>query len=321
MTMADDGRTPDDPVVGLTASEVGQLRASLGFPDAVSTTDDRVRRTARGRRVARHDQVAEPPATVPSKEASTPLADDDLRRRLDLLTVRVEAMAGLVESLFDRLDSGRTAAGSPLTAEDLADISGRMVRLIEVRLEAHSERLGQVIGGLAPRSQQSPAGMQDTEILAHVDRCFEETNARQATDMGHLRRDLHRLDQAIIDMKLDQPIARLDASILEQLRAQLEEASGELAQKFDDQLSARVQRFEALSQAMMTMVGDPVDALAATLSQLVRAQETTPNVLENMSELTQIQGQLAAAIVALRQDGLHREALLREALDKLDRLT
>jgi hypothetical protein len=72
---------------------------------------------------------------------------------------------------------------------------------------------------------------------------------------------------------------------------------------------------------MMTMVGDPVDALAATLSQLVRAQETTPNVLENMSELTQIQGQLAAAIVALRQDGLHREALLREALDKLDRLT
>jgi CRISPR/Cas system-associated protein Csm6 len=120
---------------------------------------------------------------------------------------------------------------------------------------------------------------------------------------------------------LQQPIARIDATILQQLDSRLTETSEELAQKVEDQLATRVQRFEALSQAMMTMVGDPVDALSAKLDKVVRAQETAPNVLHSIGELTQIQGQLAAAITSLRQEGVEREALLRAALAKLDRLT
>ena len=53
---------------------------------------------------------------------------------------------------------------------------------------------------------------------------------------------------------------------------------------------------------MMTMVGDPVDALSTKLAQVVRTQEGAPNVLQSIGELTQIQGQLAAAIGSLRQD-------------------
>jgi hypothetical protein len=115
--------------------------------------------------------------------------------------------------------------------------------------------------------------------------------------------------------------ARLDASIVQQVTAQLEATSEVLAEKLEEQLASRVQRFEALSQAMMTMVGDPVDSLSSKLAQVVRAQEAAPNLLQSIGELTQIQGQLASAIGSLRQDALERDALLRHAIEKLDRLT
>jgi hypothetical protein len=173
--------------------------------------------------------------------------------------------------------------------------------------------------------------VQEIAIMAHVDQWFEETNSRQATDMERMRRDLHRFGQALIEMQSAltgrsdddaplQPII-LDESMLQMLDAKLSESSEGLAHKVELQLASRVQRFEALSQAMMTLVGDPVDSLSQKLSQLVRAQEGMPNVLHSIGELTQIQAQLAAAITSLRQDGVEREALLREALRKLDQLT
>ncbi len=106
-----------------------------------------------------------------------------------------------------------------------------------------------------------------------------------------------RLEQVIATAA---PVNGLDPSIVEQLSVRLEETSAALAQKFDTQLSERMQRFEALSQAMMTMVGEPVDALADKLSQVVRA---------------------AAAINSLRADGVETKKLLLEALDKMDQLT
>ena len=153
--------------------------------------------------------------------------DGDLGARLDHLTVRVEAMAGLVESLFDRLELSRaTPMDAPITAEELADIAARMVRLIEVRLESHSERLEQVIGAIG-------TGQLDL-------------------------RDLGTASEGD------------SAAVLQQLDARLTETGAALAQKVEDQLAVRVQRFEALSQAMMTMVGDPVDALGSKLTEVLQ---------------------------------------------------
>ncbi|MEY2420262.1 MAG: hypothetical protein QOI95_329 [Acidimicrobiaceae bacterium] len=394
-SISDDQRTGE--------RERERLRAVLEAPESIETglrsTLDLAELIETGEAFERHGRRAQP-------EPRELAGDDDVARRLQQLTTRVEAVAGLVETLFDRMASVGNASSS-LTAEELADIASRMVRLIESRLESQSEHLESVIGALGARPHEpnedganvnagfgmlddymamigralldmkksiahleSPADLQEMAILAHFDRWFEETNSRQATDVEHVRRDLHRFDEALIEMKteiaelpgrealrdlyqtlsqqfyqaqlsqrdglvelqaavkdlpegvaLQQPIARIDATILQQLDAKLAETSEGLAQKVEALLASRVQRFEALSQAMMTMVGDPVDSLNTKLGQVVRAQEAAPNVLQSIGELTQIQGQLAMAITSLRQEGVAREALLREVLEKVDRLS
>ena len=42
------------------------------------------------------------------------------------------------------------------------------------------------------RFDQSPSEVQEMAIMAHVDRWFEETNSRMATDVEQVRRDHHR---------------------------------------------------------------------------------------------------------------------------------
>ena len=262
-----------------------------------------------GNDAERHDDDRTGMEHLESASAAT-RAGDELNLRLDHLAVRVEGMAGLVESLIDRVEHSVGSRVAPATAEELADIAARMVRLIEVRLETHSERLEQVMA-TTTRGTESGAtgggadlGLIDDHIAmigraiidvkqsiqqleysrrprykrrqssTHFNRRFEETNSRQATDVEHIRRDMHRFNEALIEMQatmaelpervaLQQPVGRLDASILQQLEARLTETSEGLTQKVDDLLAARVQRFEALSQAMMTLVGDPVDSLSS----------------------------------------------------------
>ena len=116
-------------------------------------------------------------------------------------------------------------------------------------------------------------------------------------------------------------MARLDASIIQQVAAKLEETSEELAEKLEEQLATRVQRFEALSQAMMTMVGDPVDALSAKLAHVVRTQEGAPNVLQSIGELHADPGPAGGGdrLTATRRVRAANE-LLRRAIEKsLDR--
>jgi hypothetical protein len=397
MTMADDAHTSDEPAKGLTDGDLVQLRAILGFPDAVATTDDR------GRRGAHREQVEPPATTDPPLDVSRSRSDDDLGRRLEHLSLRVEAVAGLVETLFDRVVADGGGGAGALTADELANIAAQIVRIIETRLETQSEHFDRIVAELGDRparsgddapspglrtiderlamlgravvdiqqslSERGQSDPQGVANVANVDRTLEEMSTRheaRAEEQGH---DLQRLDQRLLDLAarmtelpdrqalrdlhqslsqqfyqaqlstrdglsevqsymqalpeqvaMQQPIGRLDASILQQLDMRMAETSEGLAQKLDDQLSARVQRFEALSQAMIALVGDPVDSLSSRLADLLRVQGN-PHVLEAIGELTQIQAQLASAIASMRQDGLERDALLREALEKLDHLT
>jgi len=184
------------------------------------------------------------------------------------------------------------AEPTALTAEELAAIAAQMVRLIEARLESHSDRLEQMIafaGDGSPRVTvggfddatdmailddhlalvgravvdvqkavaelcAAPWAVDSKAIMAHVDQRFEETNARLTTNA-----------------ELAQQAAQREFAVsVQQAEARLEEAGERLAQKVEDQLASRVQRFEALSQAMMALAGEPIDALTGELQQLAR---------------------------------------------------
>jgi hypothetical protein len=179
-------------------------------------------------------------------------------------------------------------------------------------------RFDQTLTELSARADELPDHQALRDLYQTLSQQFYQAQLSLRDGMVEMQEGVKGLPESVA---LQQPIARLDSTILQQLDAKLAETSEGLAQKVEDQLAVRVQRFEALSQAMMTLVGDPVDSLNAKLGQLVRAQDAAPNVLQSIGELTQIQAQLAAAITSLRQDGIQREVLLREALDKLDRLT
>lgn len=316
--------------------------------------------------------------------AHDPEENAELTRRLSRLAMRIDIMAGLVENLFDRL--APVAEQEPLTTERVADISARMVQLLEQRLEVHGERIEQHIRGVAamipteialdPASKAhlghledqimelarsvldvkqqvaaiTPADLDLSPVTTQLEDRFEQADARLATDLEYLRRDMRRNDQMLLEMQsrlaempdrqslrelytglaqaidhaahdgslsevsdaiaalperiaLQQPVDRLDAAIIQQIDARLEASAEQMAQKLEEQLAARVQRFEALSQSMMKLAGEPVEALAEKLTQL--------------SKLTDPADKLGEEIAALRREGREREALLRHLLDSM----
>src|SRR5690242_7452360 len=97
---------------------------------------------------------------------------DELARRVDQLAGRVEALAGLIESLCDRVDAmARILPATdhpPVTAEDIADIAARMVRLIDSRLDAQSEGITNALGS---RGRALPATT--NELLIDLTTKFE----------------------------------------------------------------------------------------------------------------------------------------------------
>jgi len=89
-------------------------------------------------------------------------------------------------------------------------------------------------------------------------------------------------------------------------------ASARLLDEFERRLEKRLQRLEALTQAMTTLVGDPLDALAQNLRDLsvlppTGAEDTRTDV--------------AVAINALIREAKAREATLQALLAKVDELT
>lgn len=90
----------------------------------------------------------------------------------------------------------------------------------------------------------------------------------------------------------------------------------ELFAELDRRLASQLQRFEALTQLMMTLVGDPLDNLTKNVRELGRAGEDIEG-----PDLTDIRSDLVSAIEALIRAGQERETMLRELLTKLDDLT
>ncbi len=225
-------------------------------------------------------------------EAAGPQSNIDLSElagRVDRLSLRVEAVAALVENLTDHLAAPRAAA--PLTSEDLADIAARMVRLIESRLQTHDDRLVETI----------------SQLFGELD--VEEIDLTESKDQLALIDDhLALVGRAVLEVKnaVSSSGGTYDRAVLQQVTDRLEEASVRVAERVDEQLATRVQRFEALSQSMMSLVGDPIDALTERIQELTHLREPSAALLEQ--------------ITALRQEGLEREALLRHVVARLEEL-
>ena len=91
-----------------------------------------------------------------------------------------------------------------------------------------------------------------------------------------------------------------------------EAASARLLDEFEQRLDKRLQRLEALTQAMTTLVGDPLDALTQNLRELALLP---PMEADN----TRID--VTVAINALIREAKAREVLLQDLLAKVDELT
>jgi ubiquinone biosynthesis protein UbiJ len=99
-----------------------------------------------------------------------PIEESELARRVDRLTVRVEALTALVETLLDRV--APIGESVPVTAEELADVAARLMRLIEVRLKAHDDRLAEMITELV-----APGANGDIDVTDAVTRLTRVRNA------------------------------------------------------------------------------------------------------------------------------------------------
>src|SRR5437763_9149684 len=116
--MSDDvwGDFGDDPLTGRhhPPSEVdrARLRDVLGFPDAIEGGDTFDRPGHRGRTPV--EPRAHEPRPALDEDPSID-SGDAVGQRVQQLTLRVEALAGLVETLFDRLEVSGVGADATLT--------------------------------------------------------------------------------------------------------------------------------------------------------------------------------------------------------------
>ena len=91
-----------------------------------------------------------------------------------------------------------------------------------------------------------------------------------------------------------------------------EAASARLLDEFERRLEKRLQRLEALTQAMTTLVGDPLDALTQNLRDIALLPPTD-------AEDARID--VTVAINALIREAKAREVMLQDLLVKVDELT
>ena len=237
-----------------------------------------------------------------------------LAEQVDELTKRVNTLTIAVDRLADRVGA---EVGTPQV--DVAELDNHIAliaRNIQHLRTAMDER------------EDSPLDFQEMAILQQIEQWFEDTNTRMAEDVERVKRDLYRFDQAILEMQerlaalpeqviMQQPAARLDQAIIAQIEQRLEEATRRLADDIHEQLTQRLVRFEALSQATMSLVGEPIDKLTAKLNDLAEQREPAIAAADRITAIEQAQVLMATSIAALRQDSLEREALLRHVLDTL----
>src|SRR4051812_15866028 len=108
---------------------------------------------------------------------------------------------------------------------------------------------------------------------------------------------------------------------LDQLTKAFERLSADLTDRFEATVNEKVQRLEALTQAAMTLVGEPLDELTQKVTQLGRARENAVTTLESIGELGNLRALLAAVIEDHRQEIAEHQQLLQRLLERLDRLS
>lgn len=128
-----------------------RLRQVLGFPAAVETIDTMPARAS----------APSPEATAASERAPVAEQLEELTAKIARLSARTDVSSSLLDEVLERLDP----AHQPpiLTAEEVADIAARMVRVIETRLETHCAQLHAEIAELRAAIAQN-----DTPNLQRV---------------------------------------------------------------------------------------------------------------------------------------------------------
>jgi hypothetical protein len=112
-------------------------------------------------------------------------------------------------------------------------------------------------------------------------------------DVAELRDTIRRAASAVDD---DKGEPRLDVAALQILETRFEEIGTQMIEKIDATLMARMQRFEALNQAMITLVGDPVDTLTAKLQQLASERESVIDAVESLRAMTETQQRILRGV-------------------------
>lgn len=292
-------------------NERDRLRDVLAFPASVETSES----------LPRSKRPVPPP---PPSDGSPDLTD---------LSARVDRLTTLVETVLARVPE--TVAAPTDHESDLEEI---LVHIGHTLL-AMQKDMTQV--------RDAVPEINELAIMAHVDRWFEETNSRLANDVEHLRRDIHRVDQALVQLHADiasspasssavdasvgdvlsdvrqlvadmprhvalqDPVARLDAAIIEQVEQRVATMASDVTHTLESELDSKMQRFEALSRSMMVLVGEPLDRLTEKVQHLATSRDR----IEGDAPST---AQLEAAVEVLRTEGREREALLRHLLNRLE---
>lgn len=265
----------DDPLTrDALEAERQRLREVLAFPDAVEPTPAR----------ERQPDVAE----LESEAVATPEASsevDSLTRRIDQLTERVATLTSVVEALLDAPPAAH--APVPFTADEFTDVAAHMVHMVDTRLEAQAKRTEQLVADLATRGKAIEAIEENKNFarmddhLAMISRAVLEAQA----EVKALRETIGNATSSVTGGGG----ASLDVAVVHALDARYEEIATQLIEKMDDTLSARMQRFETLSQAMIALVGEPIDMLTTKLQQLATEREATIDAVESLRAMAETQ--------------------------------
>ena len=308
-------------------AERHRLRDVLAFPAAVEGTAMRERSVERpespteeaapehvaspvsgevARLTARVDELSGRVATLtgviealldmpPVAPTPTPFTADEFTdvatQMVHLVDVRLDAHREQIEQLLaarpTEAETEQQRQADPLTAEQFADVAARLVRMIEERFAEQSARAEQLIADLATRGKAIEA-IEENQNFARLDdrlglisRAVHEAQ----TNVQELRDTIVRAAAA----SEDESAGRLDIALLQALDGRLEEVATQLIDKMDGTLAARMQRFEALNQAMITLVGDPVDTLTTKLQQLASEREAMIDAVETLQAMAETQ--------------------------------
>ena len=308
-----------------------RLRRVLGFPEVV---DD----PAPARRIpTRPPAESSAPDAADSQQGELAARVGELGDRVDRLTAHMQALVDRA-TRSDDLVSSRSSQDTiderlGELAAQMSSLSSTVERLTEhsrsteaalardedfaSRIDGHLAMIAKGVLEVQRRAEERSDAAPDVAdpALEQVGRWFAETNTRLVDDATEIRSDLRRFQDHIAGLTSaleraaetaaveSDPTAKLDAAVVQAMESRFEEIARQLIEKMDDSLVARMQRFEALSQAMITLVGDPVDTLTSKLQQLAAQREAMTDAVETLRTMAETQQRILRALGSSPLDG------------------